>query len=371
VPVTKLGRIAGQFATPRSAPTEMVDGVELDSYRGDIINDSSNDPAKRVPDPARMVTAYDQCANTLNLLRAFATGGYASLRSVHGWNLDFINDSAEAAKFAALADRISETLAFLDACGMDTEESPIFASTPFYTSHEALLLPYEEALTRQDSTTGDWYCTSAHFLWVGERTRQLGKAHLEFLRGVKNPLGVKVSDKASPDEILKVLDVLDPDNTPGRVTLISRMGADALREHYPKIVRAVEAEGRKVVWHSDPMHGNTIKTDSGFKTRKFDAIREELRAFFDAHEEMGTHAGGVHLEMTGQDVTECLGGSSGNVLEDDLGSRYLTHCDPRLNAKQSLELAFLIAEGIRRRSGKTPLFTSPGSSGVGPRAPLL
>lgn len=299
-PVTKLGRMAGQFAKPRSAPFETVNGEELPSYRGDIINSSVNDYEQRIADPARMLTAYDQCANTLNLLRAFASGGYASLETVHRWNLDFVQGSAEAAKFSALADRLTETLEFMKACGIDTRTNPAFTTTPFYTSHEALLLPYEEALTRQDSTTGDYYCTSAHFLWVGERTRQLGNAHLEFLRGVKNPLGVKISDKADPSEVLRVLDVLDPENTPGRVTLISRMGAEALRDKYPSIIKAVTNAGRDVVWHTDPMHGNTIKTDSGYKTRKFDAIRAELRAFFDAHEALGTHAGGVHLEMTGQ-----------------------------------------------------------------------
>ena len=350
-PVTKLGRMAGQFAKPRSAPFETVNGEELPSYRGDIINSSVNDYEQRIADPARMLTAYDQCANTLNLLRAFASGGYASLETVHRWNLDFVQGSAEAAKFSALADRLTETLEFMKACGIDTRTNPAFTTTPFYTSHEALLLPYEEALTRQDSTTGDYYCTSAHFLWVGERTRQLDGAHIEFMRGIANPVGVKISDKMATDELIELVRVMNPNNTPGRLTLITRMGAEKLRDHLPRFIRAIKEEGAVVTWVCDPMHGNTITSTCGrFKTRNYTAIKEELEAFFDVHEAEGSHPGGMHLEMTGADVTECVGGASGVSMED-LDKAYETHCDPRLNSAQALEIAFMVAERLRGQAG--------------------
>ncbi len=345
-PVVKIGRIAGQFGKPRSSPTETRDGVTLPSYRGDNINDMAFTPEARTPDPQRLVQAYSQSAATLNLLRAFAQGGYAALSNVHRWTLEFVGQSDQAARYRELADRISEALSFMAACGVTAESAPQLQETGFYTSHEALLLPFEEALTRVDSTTGDWYDTSAHFLWIGHRTRQLHHAHVEFLRGVKNPIGLKCGPGLAPDELLALIDALNPDNDPGRLTLIARFGADGVAEGLGPLMRAVEREGRSVVWLSDPMHGNTFKAATGFKTRDVERIFAEVRAFIAIARAEGAHPGGVHVEMTGTNVTECVGGVGG-LTEADLSSRYHTHCDPRLNADQALELAFLVAELLR------------------------
>lgn len=346
MPVVKVGRIAGQFSKPRSEDTETRDGVTLPSYRGDNINGIEFDAAVREPDPQRLVQAYGQAAATLNLLRAFASGGYADLNNVHRWTLGFISGSPAGERYRALAERIGESLAFMEACGITSELVPQLQTTNFYTSHEALHLRYEQALTRIDSTSGDWYDTSAHMLWIGDRTRQLDGAHLEFCRGLKNPIGLKCGPSLGEDELLRVIDVLNPENIPGRLTLICRFGVDKAAESFPKLLRKVTREGRKVVWSCDPMHGNTIKSSTGFKTRPFDRVLKEAQTFFEVHRAEGTHAGGVHVEMTGQNVTECLGGAQA-ISEEDLSSRYHTHCDPRLNASQALELAFLIAEGIR------------------------
>ncbi len=348
LPVVKMGRMAGQFAKPRSSDTETIDGETLPSYRGDIINGPEFTPGSRVPDPARMEFGYFQSAGTLNLLRAFATGGYSDLHEVHRWNLDFAARSPLAARYQDLAARIEETLAFMAACGMTSLSTPQIRETDFYTSHEALLLPYEQALTRVDSTSGDWYACSAHFLWIGDRTRQPEGAHVEFLRGVKNPLGLKVGPTTTQDDLLRLIATLNPDNEPGRLTLISRMGADKVESLLTPLLRAVKREGAKVVWLCDPMHGNTISTPSKLKTRNFDAILREVRGFFDAHADAGTWAGGVHVEMTGREVTECIGGAR-RLTEDDLSDAYETFCDPRLNAEQSLELAFLVAEELKAR----------------------
>ncbi|MEX2615864.1 MAG: 3-deoxy-7-phosphoheptulonate synthase class II [Alphaproteobacteria bacterium] len=352
-PIVKVGRMAGQFAKPRSAPSEIIDGVELPSYRGDIINGIEFETEKRVPDPDRLLQAYNQAAATLNLLRAFAQGGFADLHQVNRWNLDFVADSPQGAQYTELAGRINETLSFMEACGLTGDVVPQMRETEFYTSHEALLLWYEEALTRQDSLTDEWYDCSAHMLWIGDRTRQPDGAHVEFLRGVRNPIGVKCGPTSNPDELLQLLDTLNPDNEAGRMTLVVRMGHDKVHEHLPGLIRAVEREGRTVVWSSDPMHGNTIKADSGYKTRPFDRILTEVRRFFEVHEAEGTYAGGVHIEMTGQDVTECMGGAQA-ISDAALSERYHTHCDPRLNASQSLELSFLIAEFLKKqRSGNS------------------
>ena len=342
-PVVKVGRMAGQFAKPRSAPTEMVGGVEMPSYFGDIINGIEADPAARRNDPQRMLQAYGQAAATLNLLRAFSTGGYANLRQVHRWTLDHIGRSPWAKKFAEMADRIGEALDFMEACGVDPHTVPQLQGTSFYTSHEALLLPYEEALTRRDSLTGDWYDCSAHMLWIGDRTRFDGSAHVEFLRGVGNPIGMKCGPSLDPDALLRLLDTLNPAREAGRMTLISRFGHDKVEDGLPKLVRAVKREGHPVVWSCDPMHGNVIKSESGFKTRPFDRILAEVKGFFAVHRAEGTHAGGIHIEMTGQDVTECTGGAVA-ITDAALADRYHTHCDPRLNAAQSIELAFLLAD---------------------------
>ncbi|MFW2853301.1 class II 3-deoxy-7-phosphoheptulonate synthase [Sphingomonas sp. TX0543] len=343
LPVVKVGRMAGQFAKPRSAPTETIDGVELPSYRGDNVNDIAFTPESRIPDPARMVQGYSQSAATLNLLRAFAGGGYANLHQVHRWTHDFMGRSPWAAKYAETADRIGEALEFMAACGLDPETVPQLAQTQFYTSHEALLLPYEQALTRQDSLTGDWYDTSAHMLWIGDRTRFEGSAHVEFLRGVGNPIGVKCGPSLEADALLRLLDLLNPARTPGRITLITRYGHDKIEAAFPRLLRAVTREGHPVVWSCDPMHGNVVKAATGYKTRPFERILAEVRGFFAVHRAEGTHAGGIHAEMTGQNVTECTGGAI-DVTEQALADRYHTHCDPRLNASQSLELAFLLAE---------------------------
>ena len=348
LPVVKMGRMAGQFAKPRSSDTETQDGVTLPSYRGDIINGPDFSPEARIPDPARMEFAYFQSASTLNLLRAFASGGYADLHEVHRWNLGFVEASPLAGKYRDLAHRIDETLSFMTACGMTSDTTRDMRETDFYISHEALLLPYEQALTRIDSTTGDWYGCSAHFLWIGDRTRQAEGAHIEFLRGIKNPLGMKVGPTQEPDDLLKILDILNPANEAGRITLISRMGAGKVGAKLPGLVRAVERSGHKVVWLCDAMHGNTINTASQLKTRNFDEILREVRGFFDIHQSENTWAGGVHVEMTGQDVTECTGGAR-HLSETDLSERYETFCDPRLNAEQSLELAFLVAAELKRR----------------------
>jgi len=343
LPTVKVGRMAGQFAKPRSADTEVVGGVELPSYRGDNINDIAFTPEGRVPDPQRMIRAYSQAAATLNLLRAFATGGYANLHQVHRWTHDFMGRSPWAKKYADVADRIGEALDFMAACGIDADSVPQLKATSFYTSHEALLLPYEQALTRQDSLTGDWYDTSAHFLWIGDRTRFDGSAHVEFLRGIGNPIGIKCGPTLEPDALLRMLDTLNPNRVAGRMTLITRYGHDKIEAGLPKLIRAVQREGHPVVWSCDPMHGNTIKATTGYKTRPFERILAEVRGFFAVHRAEGSHAGGIHAEMTGQNVTECTGGAIA-VTEQSLADRYHTHCDPRLNAGQSLELAFLLAE---------------------------
>ena len=343
LPVVKVGRMAGQFAKPRSADMEDIDGVSLPSYRGDNVNDIAFTAEGRRPDPQRMVRAYNQSAATLNLLRAFAQGGYANLHRVHRWTLDFMGRSPWAERYRETADRIGEALDFMAACGVDPETVPQLKGTSFYTSHEALLLPFEQALTRQDSTTGDWYDTSAHMLWIGDRTRFLGSAHVEFLRGIGNPIGLKCGPSLDPDDLLRMLDVLDPARTPGRITLITRYGHDKIEKHMPALVRAVKREGRTPVWSCDPMHGNVVKAANGYKTRPFERIQAEVRGFFAVHRAEGTHGGGIHAEMTGQNVTECTGGAMA-VTEQSLADRYHTHCDPRLNAGQSIELAFLLAE---------------------------
>jgi 3-deoxy-7-phosphoheptulonate synthase len=342
-PVVKVGRMAGQFAKPRSAATETIGGKELPSYFGDIINGIDFDDATRRNDPGRMIQAYGQSAATLNLLRAFAGGGYANLRQVHQWTLDHIGRSPWAKKFSETADRIGEALDFMAACGIDPMTVPQLQGTSFYTSHEALLLPYEQALTRRDSLTGDWYDCSAHMLWIGDRTRFDGSSHVEFLRGVGNPIGMKCGPSLEPDALLRMLDTLNPAREAGRMTLITRFGHDKVEDGLPRLVRAVKREGHPVVWSCDPMHGNVIKAESGYKTRPFERILAEARGFFAVHRAEGTHAGGIHIEMTGQDVTECTGGAVA-ITDEALADRYHTHCDPRLNAAQSIELAFLLAD---------------------------
>ncbi|KPF61810.1 phospho-2-dehydro-3-deoxyheptonate aldolase [alpha proteobacterium AAP81b] len=345
LPVVKVGRMAGQFAKPRSGDFEEQDGVSLPSYRGDNVNAIAFTAAARTPDPERMRTGYMQSAATLNLLRAFATGGYANLHQVHKWNLDFTGRSLWSEQYKALADRIGEALDFMAACGISPETVPQLKGTSFFTSHEALLLGYEQAMTRQDSLTGDWYDTSAHMLWIGDRTRFAGSAHVEFLRGVGNPLGLKCGPSLDPDDLLRLIDTLNPGNIPGRLTLITRFGHDKVEAALPRLIRAVVREGRSVIWSCDPMHGNTVKAASGHKTRPFERILAEVKGFFAATRGEGAHAGGIHLEMTGQDVTECTGGAIA-ISDDGLAARYETQCDPRLNASQSLEMAFLIAEAL-------------------------
>ena len=352
-PVVKVGRIAGQFAKPRSSPTETIEGVEYPIYRGDIVNDSEPTMAGRVPDPERQIMAYRQSAATLNLLRAFAQGGYANLEHVHQWTLGFLKDSPASDQYKELSDRITEAMGFMRACGITAETAPQLRSTDFFTSHEALLLGYEQAMTRVDSTSGDYYATSGHMLWIGDRTRQLDHAHVEFARGVKNPIGLKCGPSLKPDELIKLIDVLNPENEPGRLTLIARFGADKVEKHLPELIRAVKREGRVVVWSCDPMHGNTIKSTSGYKTRPFDSILKEVRGFMAIHQAEGTHAGGIHVEMTGKDVTECTGGLRA-LRDEDLNDRYHTFCDPRLNAAQALELAFLVAEELKKEQALRP-----------------
>ncbi|KAI3845467.1 hypothetical protein MKX03_023402 [Papaver bracteatum] len=362
MPIVKVGRMAGQFAKPRSDNMEEKDGVKLPSYRGDNVNGDAFDSKSRTPDPQRLIRAYCQSAATLNLLRAFATGGYAAMQRVTQWNLDFTEHSEQGDRYRELAHRVDEALGFMSAAGL-TADHPIMSTTEFWTSHECLHLPYEQSLTREDSTSGRYYGCSAHMLWVGERTRQLDGAHVEFLRGVANPLGIKVSDKMDPNDLVKLIEILNPHNKAGRITVILRMGAENMRVKLPHLIRAVRRSGQIVTWVSDPMHGNTIKAPCGLKTRPFDAIRAEVRAFFDVHEQEGSNPGGIHLEMTGQNVTECIGGSK-TVTFDDLSSRYHTHCDPRLNASQSLELSFIIAERLRKRRPVSEVPVTHSSSAV-------
>jgi 3-deoxy-7-phosphoheptulonate synthase len=346
-PVVKVGRIAGQFSKPRSADTEIENGVELPSYRGDMVNSMDFNAEAREPDPERLTKVYNQSAITLNYLRSLAKGGYASLHSINQWNLEFIAGSPQGKRFQDIAHRINECLAFMEACGLKLDAMEQLRDAQFYTSHEALLLGYEEALTRRDEETGDYYGCSAHMLWIGDRTRNLDGAHVEFMRGIANPIGCKAGPSTNADDLIRLIDALNPTNDPGRLTLICRMGADKVDELLPPLVERVKAEGRAVVWSCDPMHGNTIKSPNGYKTRPFNQILSEVRSFFNIHKACGTHAGGVHFEMSGQDVTECIGGAQA-ISEVNLRDRYHTHCDPRLNASQSLELAFLISEELRK-----------------------
>lgn len=347
LPVIKMGRMAGQFAKPRSDDNETINGVTLPSYRGDIINKFEFTEEGRIPDPERMIRAYNQSAATLNLLRAFAQGGYADLQKVHSWNLDFVTDGPLAARYKTMADEIGRALDFMRACGITGDNVAAMRETDFYTAHEALLLPYEQAMTRVDSTSGDWYDTSAHFLWIGARTKQLDGAQVEFVRGIKNPLGLKCPPDLNPDDLIRLIDIINPENEPGRLSLIARMGAGKVETSLTPLVRKVKEEGRNVAWICDPMHGNTEKSSSGYKTRRFDNILSEVRDFFTVHRTEGTHPGGVHFELTGQNVTECVGGAH-DVTEEDLSSRYHTACDPRLNANQALELAFLVADELHK-----------------------
>jgi 3-deoxy-7-phosphoheptulonate synthase len=345
-PVVKVGRIAGQFAKPRSEPIETIDGVTLPSYRGDIINGMDFEPEQRAPDPERLLKAYGQSAATLNLLRAFAGGGYADLYNIHRWTLGFVADSPQGARYNELSEKISESLAFMSAIGITPESQPDLRRVEFFTSHEALLLGFEEAMTRVDSTSGDWYDTSAHMLWIGERTRQLDGAHIEYMRGIKNPIGIKCGPTMEPDDLLRLIDVLNPHNEAGRLTLIGRFGSDKIADRLPRLMAATKKAGRTVVWSTDPMHGNTLKASNGYKTRPFDRVLSEVRSFIEVAQAEGVHPGGVHLEMTGQNVTECIGGARA-LSEDELSHRYHTHCDPRLNADQALELSFLVAEKLK------------------------
>ncbi len=346
LPVVKVGRLGGQFAKPRSSDAETINGITLDSYRGDIINGVEFTPEDRIPDPKRMIKAYNQSAATLNLLRAFASGGLADLHQVHKWTLDFAHKGEISQKFEDLAEDIGKSLKFMEACGITSKTYRTLRETDFYTSHEALLLPYEEAFTRKDSLTGEWYDTSAHMLWIGDRTRGLEDAHVEYMRGIKNPIGIKAGPSMQTDDLVKLVNRLNPENEAGRLNIIVRMGADKVGDGMPKLIRAIEKEGMNVVWSCDPMHGNTIKSSNNFKTRPVGAVLTEMKQFFQVHKSEGTFAGGVHLEMTGKNVTECIGGSF-VVTEEDLSSRYHTHCDPRLNADQALELAFLIADTLK------------------------
>src|SRR5271163_1491991 len=352
-PIVKVGRVAGQFAKPRSSDFETIDGVTLPAYRGNIVNDIEFTAEAREPDPRRQLEAFRQSAATLNLLRAFANGGYANLENVHRWMLGFVKDSPQSERYQELADRITETLGFMRAIGLDAEAHPELRATDFYTSHEALLLGYEQAMTRLDSTSGDYYATSGHMIWIGDRTRQLGGAHVEYGRGVKNPIGLKCGPSLKADELIRLIDVLDPTQEPGRLTLICRFGADKIEAALPPLIRAVEREGRKILWSCDPMHGNTIKAANGYKTRPFERVVGEIKSFFAVHRAEGTHAGGVHLEMTGKNVTECTGGARA-ISEADLHDRYHTYCDPRLNAEQAIEVAFLVAELLKAERLRLP-----------------
>jgi 3-deoxy-7-phosphoheptulonate synthase len=346
-PVVKVGRVAGQFAKPRSAGIETQDGKELPSYRGDAVNGMDFTDEQRQPNPERLLKVYNQSTATLNFLRALASGGFASLRQISQWNMDFIEGSAQGRRFSKLVDRIDECVHFIEACGLDMNHLEDFNEARFYTSHEALLLGYEEALTRKHAISGKDYACSAHMLWIGDRTRQPDHAHVEYMRGIANPIACKLGPSMTREDLLRLTETLNPENEPGRLTYIVRMGAGNVADKLPQFVRVLKEEGANVVWSCDPMHGNTIKAPTGYKTRKFMDILNEVREFFAVHQSEGTYAGGVHFEMTGQDVTECLGGAQA-ISEIDLGSRYHTHCDPRLNASQSLELAFLIAEEIKK-----------------------
>ncbi len=346
-PIVKVGRIAGQFAKPRSSDFEEIDGVVLPSYRGDIINSMEFTEEARVPNPKNMLKAYNQSAATLNLLRAFSRGGLADLKMVHQWNLDFIKDNPLGKRYDEISTKIDHAMNFMEACGLNSDTIPQLHQTTLYTSHEALLLNYEEALTRNDTDTGEWYDCSAHMLWIGDRTRDLTGAHIEYFRGIQNPIGCKVGPSMGEDELIELIDALNPNNEEGRLNLIVRMGADKIREYFPKLLKRVKEEGRHVVWSCDPMHGNVEKSSSGYKTRDFDNILSEVQQFFAIHKEMGTVPAGIHLEMTGNDVTECTGSTSCAITADGLASRYHTQCDPRLNASQALELAFTISDTIK------------------------
>jgi len=346
LPIVKIGRMAGQFAKPRSSDFENQNGIELPSYKGDIINGIQFNELNRNPNPKRILQAYSQAASTLNLLRAFSAGGFADLKHVQSWNMGFVKSGPQGERYRDLANQIQANLNFMEALGINAETTSQLKKVDFYTSHEALLLPYEEALTRVDSTTSETYDTSAHFVWIGDRTRFLNSGHIEYCRGIQNPIGIKCGPSLNPDELLKLLDILDPKNTPGKITLITRYGKDKIQNNLQKLIRSVKAEGRNVIWSCDPMHGNTIKSDSGYKTRPFENILEEVKTNIEIHKSEGTHAGGIHLEMTGQNVTECIGGLA-EVTDKTLGDRYHTHCDPRLNASQAIELAFLIADVIK------------------------
>ena len=354
IPIIKIGRIAGQFAKPRSSDVEIIDGIELPSYRGDMINDMEFNKTARQPDPQRLIDGYEQSAATLNLIRAFAQGGMANLEKVHEWTLGFLNDTPETDKYREIANRISESLNFMKACGLTSGSVPQLRETDFFTSHEALLLNYEEALTREDTITAEkgWYATSAHLLWVGDRTRQFDHGHIEYLSGIQNPVGIKCGPSLEKDDLIRLLDKINPNNESGKVVLICRMGSEKVNEHLPKLIKNIKANGKNVTWCCDPMHGNTIKASNGYKTRRVAEILNEVNNFFLVHKSEGTLPGGVHFEMTGSNVTECLGGAN-EVKESDLGSRYHTHCDPRLNGSQSLELAFLVSDLIKSfRNGK-------------------
>lgn len=345
--VIKVGRVAGQFAKPRSSDFEEKDGVKLPSYRGDIVNDVDFTSDARIPDPLKLIKAYNQSAATMNLLRAFSRGGMADLNEVHRWNLDFIREFPLGKKYDELSEKIDRAMKFMAACGIDSKNAPQLHQTTVYTSHEALLLNYEETLTRRDSITDDWYDCSAHMLWIGDRTRDLDGAHVEYFRGIKNPIGCKVGPSMQEDELIELIDALNPENEEGRLNLIVRMGADKVEEYFPKLLRRVKSEGKSVVWSCDPMHGNVEKSSSGYKTRDFENILREVKQFFKIHETEGTVAGGIHLEMTGENVTECTGSQSSAITDEDLGSRYHTQCDPRLNANQALELAFMISDTLK------------------------
>ena len=349
MPIIKIGRIAGQFAKPRSSNIEVLNGVELPSYRGDMINDMEFNKASREPDPHRLIEGYEQSAATLNLIRAFAQGGMADLAKVHEWTLGFLADTPETTKYQEVADRISESLNFMKACGLTSDTASQLRETEFYTSHEALLLNYEEALTREDTITAEkgWYSTSAHLLWVGDRTRQHDHGHIEFLSGIQNPVGIKCGPSLEPEDLIRLIEKINPENDTGKVVLICRMGSEKVFDHLPKLIKKIQSEGKKVIWCCDPMHGNTIKASNGYKTRKVSQILSEVDNFFNVHKTEGSYPGGVHFEMTGSNVTECLGGAN-EVKESDLGSRYHTHCDPRLNGSQSLELAFLISDLLKK-----------------------
>ncbi len=346
-PVVKVGRVAGQFAKPRSSDFEEINGIALPSYRGDIINDIEFTEKSRNPKPKKLLKAYNQSAATMNLLRAFSRGGMADLNQVHLWNTDFVNDHTLGDKYDEVSAKITESLNFMKACGITSETSPALAQTTLFTSHEALLLNYEQALTRKDSITGDWFNCAAHMLWIGDRTRDLKDAHIEYFRGIQNPIACKVGPSMKEDELIQLIDKLNPTNEAGRLNLIVRMGANKIGEFFPKLLRRVKKEGKNVLWSCDPMHGNTIKADNGYKTRDFEAILSEVKQFFSIHRAEGTYAGGIHLEMTGQDVTECTGSASSAVTTEGLASRYHTQCDPRLNADQALELSFMIADTLK------------------------